>query len=154
MNTMNDDDRAIERANERTMEEVATDECLELLRSHCVGRIALVADDEEAPHVVPVNYVMDGQAIVFRTGPGTKARRLHSRPVSFEVDVIDLVHRAGWSVLVHGMAHEATTWEIAHLDIEPWGPGPKHRWVRIEPTAITGRRIRLAEYVADGRGYL
>ena len=45
-------------------------ECLDLLADQEVGRIAVVLG--RRPLIFPVNYVLDGDTIVFRTDPGTK----------------------------------------------------------------------------------
>src|SRR5437763_13797599 len=86
--------------------EIDRDECLQLLRSQPVGRVAMTTPDD-SPLVVPVNYVVDGEFVVFRSDPGTKLRLLAARPVSFQVDFIDWFHRSGWSVLGRGRAYEA-----------------------------------------------
>jgi nitroimidazol reductase NimA-like FMN-containing flavoprotein (pyridoxamine 5'-phosphate oxidase superfamily) len=139
--------------DETAIDEIPLDECMRLLSGTNVGRLA-VARDEGGPLVVPVNYTIDGDAIVFRSDAGAKLGLLRGRPVSFEVDYIDLVARTGWSVLVSGRAHEATTWEVGHLVLETWGPGPKTHWLRLVPESITGRRITRSFPAAyDGAKY-
>lgn len=138
---------------EATLDEIPPDECLELLARHSVGRLA-VASTGEAPHVVPVTYRLDGEVVVFRTDPGTKLAALRVGPVSFQVDEIDPLRRVGWSVLVQGIAYEATAVEVADVDLEPWAPGDRATWVRIVPTRVTGRRIELAQAPTDPRGYM
>ena len=84
--------------------ELARDECLLLLGVFTVGRVA-IALPSGSVLVVPVNYVLDGEAIVFRSDPGEKLDQLHGTPVSFQIDFIDPVHHTGWSVLVQGTGH-------------------------------------------------
>lgn len=120
--------------------ELSGDECLWLLRSQSVGRFA-VALPGSSPLVVPVNFVLDGDVVVFRSAPGTKLTALAGIPVSFEVDQIDEADHTGWSVLVRGTAYEATRWETDHLELPTWAPGDKGHWVRIVPDSMTGRRI-------------
>lgn len=129
------------------------DECRLLLRSEVIGRLA-VGERGQAPIVVPVNFIVDGDTIVFRREDGPGLDRMREQPVSFEVDRFDLYRRMGWSVLVRGVAHEITAEDVAHLDLEPWAPGDKRHWVRIAPTAITGRRIELHNRPLDSRAYL
>lgn len=136
-----------------SLEELGRDECLRLLRDHSVGRFA-VATPGAAPLVIPVNYVLDGEVVVFRSGSGSKLRSLRGSPVSFELDDIDGVRHTGWSVLVRGMAYEATRWESEHLDFEAWAPGDKDHFIRIVPDVITGRRIQHADTFYDLGGYL
>ena len=136
-----------------TLEEIEPEECWLLLSQHDVGRFAVALPDAP-PLVVPVNYVLDGEAVVFRSDKGEKVDSLHGQQVSFEVDEIDPFHRAGWSVLVKGVAYEATHWEVDRLTLEPWPSGEKKRWVRIVPASITGRRIRFTPFEPDPRAYL
>jgi nitroimidazol reductase NimA-like FMN-containing flavoprotein (pyridoxamine 5'-phosphate oxidase superfamily) len=136
------------------IDELEHEECLRLVASMSIGRVAVAVDDA-SPLVVPVNYVVDGEVVVFRTGPGTKLHALRDTPVSFQVDLVDPFHRTGWSVLIRGVAHEVTDRDVEHLVIESWAPGDKHHWIRLLPTAITGRTIRLTDVPWwDTRGYL
>lgn len=135
------------------LEELNGEECLKLLASMSIGRVA-VAVANAAPLVVPVNYVLDGEVVVFRSGPGSKLDALRGSPVSFQVDLIDPFRRTGWSVLIRGVAYEATHREIKHLVIEPWAPGDKQHWIRVMPNEITGRNIQLANVPWDTRTYL
>jgi nitroimidazol reductase NimA-like FMN-containing flavoprotein (pyridoxamine 5'-phosphate oxidase superfamily) len=120
--------------------ELTRDECLRLLRVFTVGRVA-IASASGSVVVVPVNYIVDGDVIVFRSDPGEKLGRLHERPASFEIDEIDPFHHTGWSVLVRGTAFRATAAEVEHLDIRSWAAGDKPHWVRVVPDEITGRRL-------------
>jgi nitroimidazol reductase NimA-like FMN-containing flavoprotein (pyridoxamine 5'-phosphate oxidase superfamily) len=138
--------------DEPELHEIDVEECFELL-SHCtVGRIA-VNVDHLGPLVVPVNFVLDGDVVVFRTDEGTKLRLLEKGAVSFEVDSIDHLHQVGWSVLVRGVGYEADDWEVKHLDLRPWAGGAKAHWVRLIPGVVTGRRITFNELPFDDRGY-
>ena len=135
------------------LEEVPAEECMELVGSLTVGRVAVAAPGQ-APLVVPVSYIVDEQTVVFRTGPGTELSRLMSNPLSFQVDFVDAYHRSGWSVLIRGTAAEVEATEKSELDVKPWVGGDRSNWVRVVPAIVTGRRIRLPEIVWDTRGYL
>ena len=135
------------------LEELSRDECLQLLGTLSIGRIA-VPTAQGSPLVVPVNYVLDDEVVVFRTGPGSKLHGLRQHPVSFQVDSIDPLRRTGWSVLVQGVAYEATPFEVKQLTVEPWTGGEKQHWVRLIPLEVSGRRIHLPEITRDERGYL
>lgn len=126
---------------------ISYDECVELLAREEVGRLAWVA--QARPEIVPVNYAWDGEAVVVRCDPGEKLNDISNAEVALEVDRIDRVRREGWSVVVHGVAHETSTDEWPktalppdELYLRPWLPGSKSHWVRIVPRTITGRRIR------------
>ena len=134
---------------DRTVQVLSPEECLELLATASVGRVA-VALPGGPPLVVPVNYAVEDDVIVFRTDPGSKLDALREHPASFQVDSIDPFHRTGWSVVVQGFAYETSP---ANVDVDPWESGPKSHWVRIFPGAITGRRLMLAPSELDPRGY-
>ena len=102
--------------------------------------------DDLGPIVLPVNFVLDRHTVVFRTGEGTKLDAASRGPrVAFEVDGTDAPTRTGWSVVVRGEAVEVTDpAELARLrklPLHPWAPGAKHRYVRVLPAVLTGRRI-------------
>ena len=122
---------------------LSRDACLQLLRSRSVGRLAYVAR-ASVPDVVPVNYVMDGEDVLIRSGPGPKLQAAERRDVvAFEVDHIDEVAHRGWSVVVHGTARRLSAAEAAHLpvDARPWTVGPRSHVIRVRPQRITGRRL-------------
>ena len=59
------------------LRELEPSECLELLRTRSVGRVAFCAED--GPVVLPVNYVVHEGDVVFRTSPHNSiARRLRA----------------------------------------------------------------------------
>jgi nitroimidazol reductase NimA-like FMN-containing flavoprotein (pyridoxamine 5'-phosphate oxidase superfamily) len=124
---------------------MARDECLRLLARERLGRIGVCVDQQ--PVLLPVNYAMDGNHIVFRTDPGTKLHAAIGRPVAFEIDGFDRLYHEGWSVLVVGTAEEvesaAELARLSRLPLGPWAPGPKAHWVRIRAGAITGRRLQV-----------
>jgi nitroimidazol reductase NimA-like FMN-containing flavoprotein (pyridoxamine 5'-phosphate oxidase superfamily) len=128
------------------LEWIERDECLRLLASQEVGRIALANWD--TPLIFPVNYCLDGETIVFRTDPGTKLKRGYATRASFEVDAVNPVRRDGWSVVVVGRLEEVIndgSGALAHLQtlpITPWAGGDKAHWMRLTPDRITVRRIR------------
>ena len=126
------------------LEHLSPAECWALLSLHPVGRIGVLVDS--APEIYPVNHVVDGHTIVFRTDPGSKLRGLERSPsVCFEADGLNIDDRTGWSVLVKGRATELTSAEdvrhVAELPLRFWALGEKAHWVRITPGEVTGRRI-------------
>ena len=135
---------------DRELIELTLDECLELAGTQRVGRLA-VAPDHNAPIVVPVNFVLIGSDIVFRTDPGRKLYELITHLASFQVDGIDEVHQTGWSVLFRGEARIADPEEIDE-ELHPW-VGDRAERVVLTPVSITGRRIRLDQLELDERGY-
>ncbi|WP_109000677.1 helix-turn-helix domain-containing protein [Streptomyces rishiriensis] len=126
--------------------ELSRTECGDLLSTHGVGRLAVPTD--KGPVIVPVNYsVVDG-TIVFRTAQGATPSLAAGCPVAFEIDRIDEAFSQGWSVLVRGHARLVTDLGEAQLLARraystPWAGGRRDVWVRIEPYAVTGRRITV-----------
>ena len=117
-------------------------ECLELLGSHQVGRVAYC--DDLGPVVLPVNYAMDEETVLIQVSPhSTLARNLRSGRASFELDDFDDFHQSGWSVLVRGVALHADVADLPDTDSRPvaWAEGQRTFHVRITPHDITGRRL-------------
>jgi nitroimidazol reductase NimA-like FMN-containing flavoprotein (pyridoxamine 5'-phosphate oxidase superfamily) len=129
--------------NYATVEKLDRGECLALLGTQRLGRIAVVADPDKGPHVVPVNYTLLRGSIVLRSIQGTKLDELVTKPVTFEVDSFDPFQRSGWSVVVEGLAYEASNleMEIEELNLVPLLEQQNSRWVRITPRSISGRRV-------------
>jgi nitroimidazol reductase NimA-like FMN-containing flavoprotein (pyridoxamine 5'-phosphate oxidase superfamily) len=80
---------------------LAREECLGLIALASVGRVALSAN--ALPTVVPVNFRLVDDHIVFHTGRGAP-----KNVIAFQVDDIDPKTHVGWSVVVTGVAHEVT----------------------------------------------
>lgn len=127
------------------MEDLSRFECLRLLGEGKVGRIGLSWD--ALPAIFPVNYVLDGNRIVIRTGYGSKlSAAMAGAVVAFEVDQWDAVSHTGWSVLVRGHARvlldPAEVEEAKSLPLEPWANPDADHFVEIPCELVTGRRIR------------
>ena len=127
-------------------QQLSVDECHRLLGRRHLGRLAFL--DGELPLILPVNYVLDDGAVVFRTDAGSKLdAAVRGAPVAFEVDGINEADRTGWSVLARGHAEQVT--DPAHLDrlrrlpLVPWAPGAKAHYVRVDASEVTGRRISV-----------
>lgn len=127
-------------------EELSREECLELLRETAVGRVGGAVGGR--PFVLPVNYAVDDDRVVFRTSPGTKLTAAAFGRVAFEIDSFDPAERSGWSVVVQGVASDISEMvdersaRLRALDVQPWPPGEKSHWIGIQPESITGRRVR------------
>ena len=139
------------------LEVVPYDECIGYLASETVGRLAW--GSRGTPFVVPVNYAWDGEAVVIRSDPSAKLQGLTQGGTAFEIDAIDHEHHSGWSVLVVvGVAREvdpqqwpASATHSDALELRPRPAGPKDRWIRLVPRAVTGRRLgRSAPAAASG----
>src|SRR6476620_3540458 len=128
-----------DRSTPAVMEELDAEECLRLISPGGVGRVGFTTP--AGPTVLPVNYTMDGRAVLFRTAFGgpmdddlsTGIRGVELK-IAFEVDHIDTVAREGWSVLVQGAAHRVTEEELAALSssaAEPWAGGERRLYIRV-----------------------
>lgn len=131
---------------------IARDECLELLRGRTYGRLGVTSAGQ--PVVLPINYAMDDERIVFRTGAGGKFHAMvHGARVAFEIDEIDAERHAGWSVLATGRVEEVTDEAEqqrleAQSPITPWADGERSHWMVIPSPRISGRRIGPSQQVA------
>lgn len=119
-------------------------ECVQLLaRGSYLGRVAFVRDG--LAHVIPVNYVVDAEAVMLRTAEGTSLSGLEGQAVAFEVDETTPMRHSGWSVLARGTAgrvtDEATLTHLRHSTLRAWGRRAADCWIRIPIESITGRRI-------------
>ena len=125
--------------NATSVEYLTEAQCWELLAAEPVGRLGVIFDS--GPEVYPVNHVLEGRSIVFRTDPGSKLAGLTRTPaVCYELDSLDPAGHTGWSVLVKGRAVEFEPDDEGHTP-DFWVVGDKEHWVRITPTEVTGRRI-------------
>jgi len=119
------------------------DECMSLLSQHDLGRVAFVSDS--VPVILPVNYVLDGNMIVFRTDPGQKLAEIPMRQVAFEID--GGTESNAWSVLAQGLAREITNavgmrYEaLRDVPIPVQAPGEKVHWIAVDIAQLSGRRI-------------
>ncbi len=120
-------------------------ECRRLLAAGGVGRVALTAPD--GPHIVPVNYALHGEAIVFRTTPNSLLGALGwTQRLAFEVDHVDHERWRGWSVVAVGPgelvedAEELTTIRT-FWDPRPWAGGNRLVYIQIRWDRLTGRML-------------
>lgn len=119
------------------------DECLALLSSRSVGRLAYVAR-AGVPDIVPVNYVVAGDQILIRTGSGPKLQAAErAETVAFEIDDVDEDTHSGWSVVVTGQLTVVPAHQVLAADSPvPWATGPRRHVMRLQLGRVTGRRLR------------
>jgi nitroimidazol reductase NimA-like FMN-containing flavoprotein (pyridoxamine 5'-phosphate oxidase superfamily) len=126
------------------LEVLPFDSCLTLLAAVSVGRVGFVANGEVL--VLPVNFVVDGQSLVFRTASGSKLYGAgDGNAVAFEADNYDDITQSGWSVLVSGRAEvvedDAEIGRLSRLGLYSWASAlDRPFWIRIRPNSVTGRR--------------
>ncbi|MGN6744123.1 MAG: pyridoxamine 5'-phosphate oxidase family protein [Amnibacterium sp.] len=127
-------------AADGTLYELAEDDCWALLERETLGRLAI--DAAGIVDLFPINYVVDGRRVFFKTTEGTKLAGLavHDQ-VAFEIDGTDEL--TAWSVVVKGRARVLDDWsglgEVERHRIVSWLPTVKSRVVVLEPESVTGR---------------
>jgi len=136
--------RGYQEVDHNGLEVLDREESLRLLRTAILGRVGVTFG--ALPTILPVNFRLVGEEIVFRTGVGTKLDTATcNRIVAFEADEIDALSHTGWSVVVTGRAREVTDpAELAGLDpssIPRWAPVDSQRVVAISTEMVSGRRL-------------
>jgi uncharacterized protein len=123
--------------------ELSRQECFELLAERVVGRVAY--GDHDGPVVLPVNYVLDKETVLFRTSPSSPmAAHVRNGNVAFQVDEVNEDTASGWSVLLRGTATFENPTSTVATDPPrpgPWAEGSRNLVVRISPHLVTGRRL-------------
>ncbi len=135
----------------RSLDALSRDECLTLLATSQIGRV--VYTEHALPAIRLVNFVLDGDTVVFRTGRGGKlAAAVGNSVVAFEVDNVDVQTQAGWTVTVIGHSREVTDnaelRRLRMLSLQTWAPGPTDHLICIMAELVSGRRL---DHVLSGR---
>jgi uncharacterized protein len=115
-----------------------------LLSSRTLGRMVTSVDGQ--PEIFPVNFVVQRHTIPIRTAEGAKLASAQINPrVAFEADEHNAMD--GWSVVVKGRATVLSSsdeiTEAERAQVLPWTATTKLRYIRIQPTAITGRHFHF-----------
>lgn len=124
--------------------ELTFGECVDLLSAGLVGRLAWATSS--GPRIVPLNYALHGQVLLFRTsayselatyGRGTEA--------AFEIDHLDYENQRGWSVVAYGRLQPADIDEVQDWrkmwDPRPWADGQRHYYLKLPFRDLSGRRL-------------
>jgi nitroimidazol reductase NimA-like FMN-containing flavoprotein (pyridoxamine 5'-phosphate oxidase superfamily) len=132
--------------SERRFEAIGRQQCLDLMESHHLGRVAWQAADR--PQILPVTYAMHQGSVYFRTLPdGILAELAQPTSVALEVDELDQQTRSGWSIVLHGRTSAVSgPGELADLwasdAMVPWAVGNRTLFIRIRPERVAGRVVR------------
>jgi nitroimidazol reductase NimA-like FMN-containing flavoprotein (pyridoxamine 5'-phosphate oxidase superfamily) len=122
---------------------LASDECERLLRQERFGRLGL--ETPAGPEILPVNYAVQGDAIVIRTSSsGIIARHAHDAEVVFEIDLVDHVYWSGWSVVARGrgeLTNDAQDVVPVGQRVRSWVDEDRDAELRIVWRELTGRRV-------------
>lgn len=121
---------------------IPVEECLTLLRTHRVGRLAWSV--AAGPQLIAVSYQLHRGALVLRSRVGGVLSGLgDGRRVAFEIDDLDEPGRTGWTVRAAGRAQVVTDPVALILlsqgDHDPWGAGGCPLYLRVSIDAVSGR---------------
>ena len=123
---------------------LSEDESWRRLGGVALGRLVTTFAGE--PEIFPVNYLVQGRTVLFRTAEGTKlfVAVINGR-VAFEAD--DHNAAEGWSVIVRGRARllraAAEIEEAERAQLMTWTATLKKHYVRVTPSEITGRHFKF-----------
>jgi nitroimidazol reductase NimA-like FMN-containing flavoprotein (pyridoxamine 5'-phosphate oxidase superfamily) len=123
------------------------DDCLRLLGTATLGRVGISSG--ALPVVLPVNFRLVGDRIVFRTSSGTKLQAAtRGAVVAFEVDSIEPFSHTGWSVCVTGLATAITDpaeiEQLRRAHVPRWARSSDDHFVTISTDMVSGRRLGIA----------
>ena len=117
-------------------------ECWHRLLGAQVGRLAF--DGRQAVGIVPLNYVVRGHSLLFRTVSDADLLTPQRRPVAFEID--GWSSRNAWSVVAQGELNPDPDPDVlareAEIGLAPWAPddrGPRSTVVELVVHTISGR---------------
>ena len=128
-------------------------ECRRLLAAGGVGRVAFNAPD--GPHIVPVNYAVVADTVIFRTTPFSLLGTVGwGHRLAFEVDHVDHERWRGWSVVAAGPAELVENEEELSVirtfwDPKPYAGGERLLYIRLPWDKLTGRQIGSGWYPTD-----
>jgi nitroimidazol reductase NimA-like FMN-containing flavoprotein (pyridoxamine 5'-phosphate oxidase superfamily) len=133
-------------ARDKVIEVLDREECLALLASENVGRLAYAVHG--GARIEVVNFVVDGGGVVIRMDVGSKTIAVgRGSGLAIEADQLDKASGTGWDVTVAGPVDWIT--DPADIDrlttvLHCWAPGTRDNFARIRPAHVFGRRIRAA----------
>src|SRR5437764_635030 len=113
----------MELAPDTVLETLDSADCRRLLAIAAVGRVGLVVG--ELAYVLPVNYALVDDLVVFRTAKGSAFDRMaRDRGLTFEIDHVDPGFHAGWSVMAigwgFGLEGHLDEGVLRALPLRPW----------------------------------
>jgi nitroimidazol reductase NimA-like FMN-containing flavoprotein (pyridoxamine 5'-phosphate oxidase superfamily) len=132
--------------SERNFEAIGREQCLDLLASNHLGRVAWQAAD--VPQILPITYATHQGSVYFRTAPdGILSALVQPTRVALEVDELDQQTRTGWSIVLHGRTSSVSDPDaLADLwaadSLVPWAEGNRTLFICIRLDRISGRVVR------------
>ncbi|WP_412538488.1 pyridoxamine 5'-phosphate oxidase family protein [Longispora sp. K20-0274] len=122
-------------------------ECVELVAPGGIGRVGFSTQD--GPMILPVNFGLAPEGIVFRTTTTSPLAAVSGQVVAFEVDGVDEALSEGWSVVVVGPARVVTgaveTLLLAGwTGVRSWAGGTRDTYLNVPMDRVSGRMIRTS----------
>lgn len=132
--------------NDTPIMELSKRDSWSLLAERSLGR--LVTAPLGRPEIFPVNYIVAGESIIFRTAEGTKlVSVVLDENVAFEVD--EVFDDGAVCVIARGRARlvdeSAETQELDLQRLRSWVPTLKYNVVAIEIDELSGRRFTFGD---------
>src|SRR3954452_1992384 len=127
------------------LRELSYAECRALLVRERAGRVAVSTPD--GPHIIPLNYSVVDESIVFRTTPfSVLATYGRNTKLAFEVDHFQDALELGWSVVARGRADVVTDptdiGRIRKISAPlPWADGARNLFFRLDWKELSGRSL-------------
>jgi hypothetical protein len=133
--------------DDRLVEVLGEEECLALLGSAVIGRLAYTQD--AMPAMQPSSFTVLAGEVLIPVRPGSRvAVASHGTIVAFEVDDVDVVRRTGWHVTVIGPARVVTGADVTPTSdgrgIRPRVRPAGHCYIAVRITLVRGCRVRHA----------
>lgn len=128
------------------LSQLTSEQCKARLAASQIGRLAFLDRVGVLPMVIPVNYTVWKDTVVFRTGAGSKLNAaLANAAVAFEIDGLDPEQQTGWSVVVRGRTRVLPSDEAAEVagQLILWAPGARAHYIQITPQLISGRQLSV-----------
>jgi nitroimidazol reductase NimA-like FMN-containing flavoprotein (pyridoxamine 5'-phosphate oxidase superfamily) len=126
----------------RQITPLTTAECFSLMADSVIGRVAYW---DGGPVVLPIAFLVDGDAIVFRTDGRSRLATVGiGSELALEIDDVEPALRSGRSVLARGVGNRVVDddrLETYRRRLWAWAPGERDCFIRMPIAQVTGRRI-------------
>jgi nitroimidazol reductase NimA-like FMN-containing flavoprotein (pyridoxamine 5'-phosphate oxidase superfamily) len=131
---------------DRSLEVLDEAECLALLHTAVIGRVAFT--EGALPAIQPVSFRLQDGHVLIPTRPGSKvAAASRGAVLAFAVDDVRVADRTGWDVTVVGPARVISeprdVAALDHADGHGWPDAGARCYVAISVQLVHGRRVGL-----------
>jgi hypothetical protein len=138
--------------DDRHLEVLGEAECLNLLGSVTIGRVAFT--EGALPAIQPVSFRLDGGDILIPSRFGSKvAAASRGAVLAFEVDDVQLATRTGWNVTVVGLSRlisdPADVRDLDRVAAPHWLHAEDRCYISIAAQIVRGQRVSPREPVGE-----